>query len=135
MSLIMIIEVKNRLVSARRFIDIYHHHTGIADSIYCNQSISLSLRELTGNRQRDYLQISVAEEVAGSQFFYHIDLPSWAHFQVNLKGKPDIFLRHVGNRHILKLFLSQDSWQMKIFRPLGTHFSTADFVTILDTWP
>ncbi len=132
MSIILIIEVKNQLVNSQRCINVYHHHTGIADIIYFNQSISLSLRELTGNRQRDYLQISVEKESEHSQCYYLIDLPSWVHFQVNLKGRLDISATYLGNRHILKLTLSYDFWQMKIFKPTESDFSTNDSVIIQD---
>jgi hypothetical protein len=132
MSIVLIIEVKNQLVNSQRCINVYHHHTGIADIICFNQSISLSLREITGNRQRDYLQISVEKEAKCSRGYYLIDLPSWAHFQVNLKGRSGIAATYAGNRHILKLTLSYDFWQMKIFKPTGNDFSTNDSVTIQD---
>lgn len=132
MSIVLIIEVKNQLAYSQKCIDVYHHHTGIADIIYFSQSISLSLRELTGNRQQDYLQISVEKEAERPQCFYLIDLPLWAHFQVNLKGHSNISSSFSENRHRIKLSLAKDFWQMKIFKPIGSSILTRDSVTIQD---
>ena len=132
MSIVLIIEIKNQLENSHSCLNVYHHHTGIADSIYFNQSISLSLREFTGDKQRDYLQVSLEKGARNSRYFYLIDLPSWVHFHVNLKGRSNIATSYSGDRHILKLTLSYNFWQMKIFRPTAGNFSTSDSVSIQD---
>jgi hypothetical protein len=138
MPIVFIIEVKNQLENSRRCIEVYHHHTGIADIICFNQSISLSLQALTGSKHRDYLQISVENREEFSQYFYIIDLPSWAHFHLNLKGQSGINATYSGGRNILKLSLSYDFLRIKIFRPTGSNLSAADCVAIQDSlrqWP
>lgn len=133
MPIVLIVEIKNQLISSRQCIRVYHHHTGIADIICFNQSISLSLRELTGSRQRDYLQISVEKETECCHCFYLINLPSWVHFQLNLTGRSGISANYSRDRQLLKLSLSYDCWQIRIFRPTESDCSTIDSVTIKDS--
>lgn len=133
MPIVLIVEIKNQLKSSQQCIRVYHHHTGIADIICFNQSISLSLRELTRSRQRDYLQISVEKEAVSCHCFYLINLPSWAHFQLNLTGRSGISANYSRDRQLLELSLSYDFWQIKIFRSTESDRSTIDSVTIKDS--
>ena len=133
MFIVLIVEIKNQLIHSQRCINVYHHHTGIADTICFNQSISLPLRVLTHGNRRDYLQISVEKEVECSHCFYLINLPVWAHFQLQLKGQSGISATYSKDRQLLKLALSYDYWQIKIYRPTESDFSTIDFVTIQDS--
>ena len=132
MSIVLIVEIKNQLKGSQRCLNVYHHHSGIADIICFNQSISLSLRELTRGNRRDYLQVGVEREAECSHCFYLVDLPSWAHFQLQLKGQSGISATYSKDRQLLKLALSYDFWQIKIYRPTESDFSTIDFVTIQD---
>ncbi len=133
MPIVLIVEIKNQMKSSQQCIRVYHHHSGIADIICFNQSISLSLRELTRSRQKDYLEISVEKEAECSHCFYMLNLPSWAHFQLDIKGRSDISATYSRERQLLKLFLSYDFWQIKIFRPTESDFSTIDSVAIQDS--
>lgn len=133
MPIVLIVEIKNQLRSSRRCIKVYHHHTGIADIICFNQSISLSLRKLTRTGQKDYLQISVEKEAECCHCFYLIKLPSWVHFQLNLTGRSGISANYSRDRQLLKLYLSYDFWQIRIFRPTESNCSTIDSVAIQDS--
>jgi hypothetical protein len=132
MSLVLIVEIKNQLEQSQKCIQVYHHHTGIADTVCFNQSISVSLRDITPGKPKDYLQVSVEPETAQPHFFYLIDVPAWVHFYLSIKGQSDISATFSGDRHIIKLSLSYDFWRIKIYRPFGSNFSIVDFVAILD---
>ena len=108
------VTVKNRLITDKRDINIYHHSTRSAHIISHHSSITLPLRTVG---EGDYLDISVGRSPGNLWRNCLIDVPSWSDFQFSSQG--NITVIHSGGRILVKIPPGSPDWEIKITRPNG----------------
>lgn len=106
------ITIKNRLITDKRDINIYHQSTRSAHIISHHSSITLPLRTVG---EDDYLHISVGRSPGDLWRNCLIDVPSWSDFEFSSEGNVNVI--HSGGRTLVKIPPGPPNWEIKITRP------------------
>ena len=120
--------VRNKLITEKRDLNVYHHSTRSAYMISHGNSITIPLGTVEDG---DYLHLSIVSGPGSLEKDCCINIPSWCDFTVSGLGNGD--LTHSGNRILLKIPPGPPVWQLKIMRPSG-HRNTPidDYIVIGD---
>ncbi len=124
------ITLKNKLITDKRDINVYHHSTRSAHIISHHSSITLPLRSIG---EDDYLHVSVGRSPGNLWKNCLIDLPLWVDFEFSSDG--NVTVTHSGDtkRTLIKIPPGPPIWEIKITRSNGLavgHSLTEDDVTI-----
>jgi hypothetical protein len=103
--------VRNKLITEKRDLNVYHHSTRSAYMISHGNAITIPLGTVEDG---DYLHITIVSGPGSMEKDYWINLPSWCDFTVSGLGNGD--LTHSGNRTLLKIPPGPPVWQLKITR-------------------
>jgi len=123
--------VRNKLITEKRDLNVYHHSRKSAYMISHGNSITIPLGTV---ENEDYLHLSIVSGPGSMGKDYWINLPSWCDFTVSGLGNGD--LTHSGNRTLLKIPPGPPVWQLKITRPGALlNVQTPGHITICDYGP
>lgn len=123
------ITVRNRLVTEKRDMNVYHHADRSANLISHSSSITIALNTV---EEDDYLHISVVRGPGKLKKHCVIDLPSRVNFNFSLVGNGTI--THSNGRNLLAIPPGPPVWQLRITLPSGhVNTSTEDYITIGDS--
>jgi hypothetical protein len=112
--------VRNKLVTEKRDLNVYHHSTRSAYLISHDNSITIPLGTVEDG---DYLHLSIVSGPGSMEKDCWIEIPCWCDFTISGLGNGDF--THSGNRTLLKIPPGPPLWQLKITQP-GGHMNTAD---------
>jgi hypothetical protein len=129
---ILLIEIQNKLVNQKKSIDVYHHVTGITDTISYNHSITLPIKTFISKQKPDFIQITIKKEPGDSIEEIAVNLPSWAKYEFSPNNNIDITIIYLENRTLLKIPPCPPTWKLKIYRPDNSTFQSNDNVIIHD---
>lgn len=125
------ITVRNRLITEKRDINIYHHSTRSAHIISRASSLTIPLK---GSSENDYLHISLVSGPGNLWRDCLLSVPSWADLEFSCDGR--VTMTHCKNRTIIKIPPGPPTWQLRISRPAGAcPVPKPDQVTIGDEGP
>ena len=120
------ITVRNKLITEKRDLNVYHHSNRSAYMISHGNSITIPLGTVEDG---DYLHLSIVSGPGSLEKDCWIDMPSWCDFTVSGLGNGD--LTHSGDRMLLTIPPGPPVWQLKITRPSGLlTIQPPDHVTI-----
>ena len=109
--------VKNKLITDKRDINVYHHSTRSAHIISHRSSITLPLQSVG---EDDYLHISVGRSPGNLWKDCMIRLPSWLDFELSSDGNVSVSRSGNGKRTLIKIPPGPPTWEIKITRSDGT---------------
>ena len=120
--------VRNKLITEKRDLNVYHNANRSAYMISHGNSITIPLGTVEDG---DYLYLSIVSGPGSMEKDCWIDIPSWCDFTISGMGNGD--LTHLGDRTLLKIPPGPPVWQLKIMPPCG-HMNTpiADYIIIGD---
>ena len=120
------VTIRNKLVTEKRDLNVYHHSKKSAYIISHGNSITIPLGTIEDG---DYLHLSIVSGPGRLDKDCWLDLPSWCDFTVSSLGNGDLI--HSGDRTLLRIPPGPPVWQLKITRSSG-HVSTPieDYITI-----
>ncbi len=110
------ITVRNRLVTEKRDLSIYHHAKRGAYLISHGNSITIPLGT---SGEGDFLHLSMVSGPVSMEKECLLNIPSWCHFTVSGLGNGDISFLGNGTGTILRIPPGPPVWQLKITRPSG----------------
>ena len=120
--------VRNKLITEKRDMNIYHHFDRSAYMISHGRSISIHLETV---QDGDYLHLSIVSGPGSMDKDYWINLPFWCDFTVSGLGNGD--LTHSGNRLLLKIPPGPPVWQLKMTWSSGqSNALIKDYISIGD---
>ena len=108
------ITIRNKLITEKRDLNVYHHSTRSAYMISHGNSITIPLGTVEDG---DYLHFSIVSGPGSMEKDCWINLPSWCDFTISGLGNGD--LTHSGDRTLLKIPPGPPVWQLKIMPPSG----------------
>lgn len=103
------ITIRNKLVSQRKDINVYHYATRSAHIISHNSSITLPFKT---SGEMDFLSLSIPSVAGRLRKKCLIDLPEWSEVELSLEGKITIFQRE--GRILLKIPAGAPIWELKL---------------------
>ena len=123
------ITIRNKLVTEKRDLNVYHHSKRSAYMISHSNSITIPLGTV---EYGDYLHLSVVSGPGSLEKDCWINIPSWCDFTISGLGNGD--LTHSSDRTLLRIPLGPPVWQLKITRSSG-HVKTPieDYIIIGDS--
>jgi hypothetical protein len=123
------ITVRNKLITEKRDLNVYHHAKRSAYMISHGNSITITLGTI---EEDDYLHLSIVSGPGRLDEDCWLDIPSWCDFTVSSLGNGD--LTHSGDRTLLRIPPGPPLWQLKITRSSG-HVNTQidDYIMIGDS--
>jgi hypothetical protein len=125
------ITVRNKLITEKRDLNVYHHGNRSAYMISYSNSITIPLGT---SENGDYLHLSIVSGPGSMEKNCWINLPSWCDFTVSGLGNGD--LTHSGDRMLLTIPPGPPVWQFKITRPIDPlTIQPPNHVTIGDSEP
>jgi hypothetical protein len=123
--------VRNKLITEKRDLNVYHHVSRSAYMISHGNSITIPLGTVEDG---DYLYLSIVSGPGSLEQDCWLEIPSWCDFTVSGLGNGD--LTHSGNGTLLKIPPGPPVWQLKITRSNGIlNVQTPGQVTIGDNEP
>jgi len=108
------ITVRNKLVTEKRDLNVYHNANRSAYMISHGNSITIPLGTV---EDADYLHLSIVSGPGSMEKACWLEVPSWCDFTVSGLGNGD--LTHSGDRTLLKIPPGPPVWQLKIMPPSG----------------
>lgn len=121
--------VRNKLVTEKRDLNVYHNSTRSAYIISHGNFVTIPLGTVEDG---DYLYLSIVSGPGSMEKDCWIEIPSWCDFTVSGLGNGD--LTHSGNRTLLKIPLGPLVWQLKIMQPSGhVNAPIDDYVIVGDS--
>ena len=116
------ITIENKLITAKRDMNVYHHAGKTAHMISYNSSVTLPLSPVIGS---DYLYVSIVSGPGNLETQSLVNLPSWIDFEFLSDGK--LAVSHSYERIFLKIPPGIPGWQLKLTYPStvvkkGTHY-------------
>ncbi len=106
------ITVRNKLVTEKRDINVYHHSDRSAHIISCNSSITRGIKPV---QEEDFLQISIVSGPGHLKNDCVLDLPSFMDFR--FWAAKEVTLIHSGERTLLKIPPGPPIWEIKMTIP------------------
>jgi hypothetical protein len=106
--------VRNKLITEKRDLNVYHHSNRSAYMISHGNSITIPLGTVEDG---DYLYLSIVSGPGSMENDCWINMPSWCDFTISGLGNGD--LTHSGDRLLLKIPPGPPVWQLKIMPPSG----------------
>ena len=103
------ITIRNKLVTEKRDLNVYHHSKKSAYIISHGNSITIPLGTIEDG---DYLHLSIVSGPGRLENDCWLDIPSWCDFTVSSLGNGDLI--HSGDRTLLRIPPGPPVWQLKI---------------------